>query len=278
MMSRNIKITILADNNAFDGLATEHGFSLWIEAGGKHILFDTGQTDTMTVNARALGVDLRHTDILVLSHGHYDHTGGIPQVLALAPNAEIYRHPGVTQIRYSIRNGLPKPIHMQRESMIALQRICSQKLHDVSMPLMLTDNIGLTGPIPRETTFEDTGGPFYLDPEGVHPDPIDDDIALWIRTESGLIVCVGCCHAGLVNTLNLVQRLNHGQRIRAIIGGFHLSSASQDRMDQTVAELRRIESDAVIPCHCTGDKAVAILQKGLGEGVTPGAAGMILTF
>ena len=88
-----VKITILVDNRAGEGLLAEHGLSLWIEADGKRILFDTGQ-GALEFNARVLGVDLGETDALVLSHGHYDHTGGIPAVLRVARNVEIFSIPG----------------------------------------------------------------------------------------------------------------------------------------------------------------------------------------
>jgi 7,8-dihydropterin-6-yl-methyl-4-(beta-D-ribofuranosyl)aminobenzene 5'-phosphate synthase len=123
MDASKIDITILVDNQAGPGLTTEHGFSLWIETDDRHILFDTGQGPALPSNARALGVDLRKTDVLVLSHGHYDHTGGIPHVLHVAPNAHVYCHPGVVQPRYSLRNGSPKPAHMPSESMAALGRL-----------------------------------------------------------------------------------------------------------------------------------------------------------
>ncbi|MDD5153870.1 MAG: MBL fold metallo-hydrolase [Desulfovibrionales bacterium] len=101
---------------------------------------------------------------------------------------------------------------------------------------------------------------------------------MWIQTEDGLVICVGCCHAGLVNTLNHVRRLNKGSRVRAVIGGFHLLTASSQRIDQTLAALRSLEPDMVIPCHCTGEHAVAALRDALRERVLPGAAGMTYRF
>ena len=98
-----IAITILVDNQAGPGLTTEHGFSLWIEADGRHILFDTGQGPALPMNARTIGVDLRKTDLLVLSHGHYDHTGGMPHFLHVATNPHGYFHPGVVLPRYRLR-------------------------------------------------------------------------------------------------------------------------------------------------------------------------------
>ena len=278
MMPAGVRITILVDNHAGDGLSCEHGLSLWIETEGRHILFDTGQGGALEANVRALGVDLGETDILVLSHGHYDHTGGIPRVLQHAPKADVYCHPGVLQPRYSIRDGRPKPIHMPQESMSAIEKIPAQRLHWANQALFLSERIGITGPIPRETSFEDTGGPFYLDIEGRRADPIEDDLALWIRTDNGVIVCAGCSHAGLVNTLNHVRLLSNDQRVRAVIGGLHLVNAGRERLDQTVAALRSIEPDMMVPCHCTGELATDLLRSALGKRVTPGAAGMTYEF
>jgi len=260
-----IAITVLVDNQAGPGLTTEHGFSLWIEADGRHILFDTGQGPALPMNARTLGVDLRQTGMVVLSHGHYDHTGGIPHALHVAPNAHVYCHPGVVQPRYSLRNGSPKPAHMPSESMAALDRLPEKNLHWTSETIRLSDNIGLTGPIPRQTTFEDTGGAFFLDPETRHADPIEDDLALWIKTDQGLVVCVGCCHAGIINTLTHIKRLSGVAPIRAVIGGLHLLNADSRRLNHTLAALQTMPIETVIPCHCTGDRALDELEAAMGD-------------
>jgi len=277
-MSGNLKITILVDNIAGQNLTAEHGLALWIEVGTERILFDTGQGVALAGNARELGIGLDRAGVLILSHGHYDHTGGIAQVTRHAGKMNVYCHPGVVQPRYSIRNGAPKPIEMPRESMSALDRLPDHRLHWVLEPVSLCEEIGITGPIARETSYEDVGGPFYLDREGKRPDSIEDDLALWVRTNDGLVVCVGCCHAGLVNTLNHILRLNPDSRIRAIIGGFHLIEASSQRLDQTIAALRSLEPDMVVPCHCTGQRAVTALSDGLGKRVSPGAAGKTCLF
>jgi 7,8-dihydropterin-6-yl-methyl-4-(beta-D-ribofuranosyl)aminobenzene 5'-phosphate synthase len=278
MTSAKVQVTILVDNQAGEGLVAEHGLSLWIETEDKRILFDTGQGSAFANNARVVGIDLGKINILVLSHGHYDHTGGIPQVLQQPRNPNVYCHPAIVLPRYSIRNGIPKPIQMPLESMVAIDTLSLEQLHWIQQPMLLSDKIGITGPIPRETSFEDSGGPFYLDPQGEHTDPIADDLALWIRTDDGVIVCVGCSHAGLVNTLYHVRRLSHGLRIRAVIGGFHLLNASRERLEQTVTALRLLGPDLVVPCHCTGELAVAALRNAFGEGISPGAAGMTYQF
>jgi 7,8-dihydropterin-6-yl-methyl-4-(beta-D-ribofuranosyl)aminobenzene 5'-phosphate synthase len=271
-------ITILVDNQAGPDLATEHGLALWIETRDGPLLFDTGQGAALPGNARALGIDLRRTAHLVLSHGHYDHTGGVPHVLMAAPGVHVHCHPGVVQPRYRRREESPKAIQMPRGAMAALDRLPENQLHWISEATFLTEAIGLTGPIPRQTTFEDTGGPFYQDPETRRPDPINDDQALWIRTDQGLVICVGCCHAGLINTLNHIRRLSGVQTIRAVIGGLHLINADRRRLDETVAALQRLAVENVIPCHCTGERAVSVLKTALDAEVQAGISGAVYRF
>ena len=278
MGPQETKITILVDNQAGAGLVAEHGLALWIETEGLRILFDAGQGVALEPNARSLGADLSRTDILALSHGHYDHAGGIHQVLRQARNAHVYCHPGVVQPRFSIRDGTPKSIQAPRESLAAIAKLPERRIRWTAQATALTDRIGVTGYIPRQTSFEDAGGPFYLDPEGQRADPIEDDQALWIRTEAGIIVCVGCAHAGLANSLDYVQRLNQGLKISAVIGGFHLVNASRERLERTAAALQGLELELAVPCHCTGEHAVSSLRDALGGRVTPGAAGMTFYF
>ena len=278
MALKTTTVTLLVDNEPDKGLATEHGLSMWIEHENRHILFDTGQKNTFAENAGKLGVDIGQTETLVLSHGHFDHTGGIPLALRMAPNTKVYCHPAVVYPRYSVRNGAARPIQMPEESKVALDRLPSEQLHWVQTPVFLSEGIGLTGFIPRKTDYEDTGGPFYLDPAGRREDAIDDDMALWIRTEKGLVVCVGCSHAGLVNTLNHIQALNKGENIHAVIGGFHLIGADVHRLDETVKALRLLKPDLIAPCHCTGKSAAQFIQEALGKRVVAGKSGMTYRF
>lgn len=198
MTTASTRITILIDNQAVAGCEAEHGFSLWLETEGRRILFDTGQGESFIRNAETLGIDPGLTDTIVPSHGHYDHSGGLPQLLRRARKADLYCHPAAVSARYSIRNGRPRNLRMPSTSLIALDRLPLEQLHWLQRPQPLTGCIGLSGPIPRVSGFEDTGGPFYLDRQGLRADPIDDDLALWVRTGGGLIVIVGCAHAGLV--------------------------------------------------------------------------------
>lgn len=278
MNDKKIRVTLVVDNHTDNGFMPEHGLAMWIEADGQKVLFDTGQGLALEHNAAALGIDLGQTDALILSHGHYDHTGGVDIVLQRAPHAAVYCHSEVVKPRYAVRNGNATAIHMPRSSMAALDKRPRHLLNWAPHPVMISDSMGLTGPVPRITGYEDVGGPFYLDSQGRRPDLLMDDMALWINTSKGIVVCVGCCHSGLVNTLEYVKKLNKNPRISAVIGGFHLVNATDERLSKTIDALKRLAPDSLIACHCTGDIAMEKLAMEPALCVEKGWTGRILEF
>ena len=274
----SIKITVLSNNHALEGFETEHGFSLRIETPDHRVLFDTGQHAVFLNNARKLGVPVQSTEILVLSHGHYDHAGGLPALIERAPAVNVYCHPGVRQARFSVRDREGKPIGMSASSIAALEGLPADQVHETVRPLELADGLGITGEIPRLNDYETTGGPFFLDESGRAADPIPDDMAMWMRTPKGLVVVLGCGHAGIINTLDYIGALTNGAGVHAVIGGFHLVEASRERIDRTVDALEEISPDLLIPCHCTGDTALLDMQEAFGERLVIGKAGATYTF
>ncbi len=272
-------LTVLVDNRTQDpGLASEHGLSLWVDAPGARVLFDTGQSGAFAENARRLGVPIELADHIVLSHGHYDHAGGLAIAIEAAPHAAVHLHPEALRTRFSARDpARPRAIGIPTSAHEALEAHAS-RVRRVVKPTLLTPQLGLTGPIPRQVDFEDTGGPFFLDPEGRRPDDIIDDQALWIDTAEGVIVLLGCGHAGLVNSVRYVQEHLGGRRLRAVLGGFHLAGASAHRLDETLRALREWHPLQVAPAHCTGERATTLLRETFPSAWCPMFAGAQLHF
>ncbi|MCK4659084.1 MAG: MBL fold metallo-hydrolase [Phycisphaerae bacterium] len=257
-MIQRLHITVLVENTAgARGLLAEHGLAMWVQADGTNILFDTGQGMALTANAKALGIDLGSVNAVVLSHGHYDHTGGLEQVLALLGNATVYIHPRAFEAKYARQSdgtacdaGCPIPSIEQISPPAA-------RVITTTGPTKVADGIWVTGEIPRKNDFEDTGGPFFLDQACRQADPLMDDQALCLETAKGLVVLTGCGHSGLVNTLDYVSKLAGVERIHSVLGGFHLVRASAERMTRTVEALQRYDVQHIGPAHCTGLSATA---------------------
>jgi 7,8-dihydropterin-6-yl-methyl-4-(beta-D-ribofuranosyl)aminobenzene 5'-phosphate synthase len=274
--SVSVRLTILVDNLAKSGLVVEHGFSAWVETGAQRILFDTGQGTALAHNARDLDVDLGSAGYLVLSHGHYDHTGGLVGVVQRAPDVKIHAHPGVLKARYAIREAGVKPIGLADAARLTLECERCGRVNWTTAATEISPGVSLSGPIPRATEYESTGGPFFLDVEGMRPDPIEDEIALWIVTPKGLVVIMGCGHAGVINTLRHAMATSGVSRVHAVVGGFHLLEASPQRIERTLQALNEISPDLIVPVHCTGEGAIESLSQALSNRVQPGQAGMVL--
>ena len=274
--NKNINIQILVDNEARDGLKAEHGFSLWLEVDGQNILFDTGQEDALLYNAGQLHIDLEKADTLVLSHGHYDHTGGLADVLSCNHQVEVYCHAAAFLPRYSIRDGIAKPVKMTTRAMSSIANLPEERMHWVTKSVHIGKNVAITGEIPRKVDFETTGGSFYFDQDGKRTDAIVDDMALWVNSSKGLIICIGCCHAGIINTINHIKNVSGVTKIHALIGGLHLINADESRLLKTVELLKKEDIKNIITCHCTGDVAHQLLEEHLQA--KKGYAGMNIQF
>lgn len=278
-MPSTAHITVLVENTARgEGMLAEHGLAFWIQIRGYRVLFDTGQGMVLTANAYKLGVPLHQADAIVLSHGHYDHTGGLAEVLKTNRHAAVYAHPAALAAKYARKaDGSAREIGIPPGSAKAL-RALPGRVAAIEQPTAIGGGLTATGPVPRVTDFEDPGGPFFLDPPCTRPDPLEDDQSLWFDTDQGIVVLLGCAHSGVVNTLQYVAQLTAQRPFCAVIGGMHLLDAPAERIDRTVEALRQLGVRQVAPGHCTGMAATTALQAAFPNGFSACHVGTVFEF
>ena len=253
-MNKDLCITTLVEDTSLDGdLLAEHGLSFWIEYGDKRILFDTGQSDILVRNARTLGINLAEADAIVLSHGHYDHTGGLSAILEIAPKATVYLHPAAIESKFSRKISSVNSIGIPYVAKKAVQKC---RVIWTVTPAHIFPGISVTGQVSRINSFEDVGGAFFVDENCRVPDKLLDDQALFIESAEGLIVVLGCAHSGVVNVLEYISDLTSLKSIYAVIGGMHLLNAPKERIGRTISVFRNYNIQKIGVAHCTGAGAV----------------------
>lgn len=258
-----IRITTLSENTAGRAnVLAEWGLSVLIEADDRKVLLDTGPSFSAAYNALALGAGSSRIDRVVFSHGHFDHTGGLLHILRMAKGTvEVIGHPDIWALKYA---GLPGRT-MEYIGVPFLRETAESfgaSFNLTKEPVWLSENIVTSGEIPMITDYEKIDSALYVkEREEFRPDPLWDDQAVFIKSENGLVIILGCAHRGMINTIRHAQKLTGLEPLYAVLGGTHLISASPDRMERTTAELRSLGVQKLGVSHCTGLPAAVTLAR-----------------
>lgn len=242
-----MKLKVLVDNNTYidEYYLAEPAVGFYIEDAGKKILFDTGYSDVFLRNAEAMGIDIQDLDMVVLSHGHNDHTGGLSLLAEkLQKKLPLISCPDVLEEkRFGDLSISAKPEEALLEENFLIQTNVK--------PVKISENLIFLGEIERTTDFENK------EPVGERyacgcwqPDFLADDSALVYNTPEGIYIITGCSHAGICNIIAYGKKVCNNNVVKGVIGGFHLMSYNE-QAEKTIAYLVEHNIPHLYPCHCT---------------------------
>ncbi len=278
----DLKLTVLIENSAPEGLIAEHGLSLLIETPRTKFIFDCGHTGAAFDNAKTLGINLAEIKFVVLSHSHYDHAGGFPKLLDFAPVEKIFTGKNFWEEKFS--NDTYRGCGFDEKFLRArgIEQIVCENIFE------LEENVWLVGNFKRRYEFETIpkkflrGGNVTLHPAGLlstaqnfqplpplerHfvPDDFSDEIILVLRSGDGLTVVTACAHSGILNIVADVSA-RFDLPIRCVIGGLHLTGATHERISRTLDELKLLGVEKILPCHCSGEEFMKLCGEKISTG------------
>ncbi len=275
-----LNITVLVDDTvASEALLAEHGVSILVELpNGHRWLVDTGTTDIFLENARRMGISLDNLAGIAITHGHDDHTGGLTFYSRLQGKPPVYGHPYIWHKSYQIKPG--QPVRITGMPYLA-RKDAAPSFQPVNHTTRLDDGLYFFTDIPRAPgSFAPIAGNFFNE-DGTGPVPLIDDASIAVKTPKGLVVIIGCGHAGYTNILAAIHAAFPEEKLRAVIGGLHLMNAGENVLAEAVDCTRRIKADDfVFYCgHCTGENTLRYFSKAFGDNaVRPMGAGRVLRF
>lgn len=258
-MFLNLKILIdnISKNEQF---ISEHGLSIHITSNKKNYLFDTGQTSNFALNAKKLGVDLKKVDYLILSHGHYDHVGGLPEFMKLNKIAKIYLRKNALKSRFSRqKDGTYKSVSVE-----SLVNINSQ-IHLTSNAYTINQNASLFSDVFENQLMPSGNQHLFELIEGTYvADDFSDEQNLILEENNKIVLFTGCSHRGIINILKQAEKIL-SKKVDVVVGGFHLYSNSTQTSEDPVlikeiAAYIKTTNTVFYTMHCTGIGPYSLLK------------------
>jgi 7,8-dihydropterin-6-yl-methyl-4-(beta-D-ribofuranosyl)aminobenzene 5'-phosphate synthase len=276
-----IRVTVLIDNttNLDTPYLGESGLSFLIETDDAKVVFDTGFSSIFLSNARKMGIDLTDINAVAISHGHNDHTNGLPALGKLlyrkGMRPPVILHPACMDKKWwRNKDGSLEEIGMP------IDQGALEMYFDVTPATVVTkigDSLYFLGSIPRYDPSANESIGLVVNSEGLMvPDFVMDDSAIVYEGKDGLVIINGCAHSGLVNILRYAQVVFPGKPIAAVIGGFHMLCKNQAWLEDTANKLKTFEPKSIYPCHCTDEASRAFLRSQFPIGTIGG--GSVLSF
>jgi len=235
-------------------LIAEHGFSLYIETEHKKVIFDTGQTGSFIPNAAKLGIDVADIDYLILSHGHYDHTGGLKKFLKINQKAVVLAKEEIFIPKYS---GKTRFIGIEKEKEIISRMSFVKSLTTLDNDLIIVPQIKVYNPL-------DTNFRMLYKKEGIsfYQDDFEDELFLILMQNNKMSIITACSHRGITNICSTALSLYH-LPLYMIIGGFHMKDCTEEQYSFITQYLNRIKPEMIGVSHCTGIEKYADLKRDL---------------
>ncbi len=247
-----IKITLLCNDKAKENFYSEHGFSALIEREDLSFIFDTGSTDIFLKNLKILDKDINKIDNIIISHGHYDHFGGLRYLNVKNKKFNVWTKDEIFIPKYSkkVFAGVKKE---ELENKFDF-KIVKKEIFEIF------PNVFILGNVPMENDFEKIDKNFEINEDGHYKQDIFKEELNLIIDVGELILITGCAHRGIVNIVNFtIEKFK--KRVDIVLGGFHLYNSSKEKLELTTKYLNDKEVKKLIPCHCTGDRAIRVFKE-----------------
>lgn len=254
-----LRLVLLQDNRAARAdLQMAHGLSVLVETPDRRVLFDTGCDGTTVANAQRQGISLESLDAIVLSHGHWDHVGGLEAVLGMTGPVPVIAHPGLFVPAYAVDTPEPRyigpPRTAEEYASLGARWVWAEEPTAIGDHLLTTGSMVMPTPKPPgQDRFVRRVG------DVLTPDLFADETGLLIRAGDGVCLLSGCAHVGAMTMVAKAQDL--GFRVDAVIGGLHLGAYRDEEVLALADSLARSGTRQLMPCHCTGVPAVEILSR-----------------